>query len=304
MTDLDARALPLVGAETQPRRSIRAAFRSPLRRFSRNRSAVVGALALMVVGLAALLGPLVAPDPLHVNVALRLQPPGTEGHLLGTDALGRDILARVLDGGRVSLLVAIVSSVVALMPAMLIGVTAGYFRGFVDDALSRIFDVLLTFPTLLLAIIVVAALGPSLGSIIVAVGVAYVPRYGRLFRALTLATREREYIQAANALGYSDLRVAAIHILPNILLPVIVIAAGNMGRVALAEASLSFLGAGVQVPQPSWGNMIAEGQRFLQYYPWVALVPGVILTVVTVSFAFVGDGLRDAYDVKDVPRVR
>lgn len=289
-------------AAAQVAPTVRGRSRALLWRLARKWLGLLGLISLLVIALSTLIGPFFAADPLRVTLPDRLLPPGSADHLLGTDALGRDILARVLDGGRVSLLVAVVSSIVALIPAMLIGMTAGYFRGVVDEVLSRFFDVLLTFPSLLLALIVVAALGPSLPSIIVAVGVGYIARYGRLFRALTLETREREFVAAATALGYSHLRIALVHILPNILLPVFVIAAGNMGRIAIAEASLSFLGAGIQAPNASWGNMMAEGQPYLQYYPWLAVVPGLVLTVLTVSFGFLGDGLRDVFDIKDTSR--
>lgn len=268
------------------------------RRFMSNVPATLGLVLLLGLAIASLVGPLLTMDPTDVDLRARLQGPSA-AHLLGTDQLGRDLLARVLAGGQVSFTVAIASTLVALTTAMVIGMTAGYFGGLVDELLSRVLDVLLTFPALLLAIIIVAAIGPSLSSVVLAIGIAYVPRYGRLFRALTLATRQLEYVEGARALGYSSPRVLARHILPNILVAVLVVAAGNMGRVALAEASLSFLGAGVQPPAASWGNMIAEEQQLLQYFPWLPLVPGVALTIVTISFAFVGDGLRDAFDVRE-----
>jgi peptide/nickel transport system permease protein len=183
-----------------------------------------------------------------------------------------------------------------------LGIVAGYFGGILDDGLSRIFDILLAFPMLLLAIVVVAALGPSLTSVIIAIGISDVPRYGRLFRALTLELRDREFMRSAVALGYSKTRIILRHLLPNIYVPVLVIATGSMGKVALSESALSFLGVGVKPPQPSWGNIIAEGQPFLQYSPLIAVAPGVALTMLTIAFSFMGDGLRDAFDVREVTK--
>jgi peptide/nickel transport system permease protein len=264
----------------------------------RSRPATVGLLVLVLLGLASVAGPFFLPDPEFVNVRERLTAPSAI-HLLGTDNLGRDLLSRVLRGGQVSFVVAIAATVFALLPSFVLGIGAAYYGGLVDEGLSRVFDVVLTFPALLLGIIFVAAIGPSPASLIIAVGIAFLPRYGRLIRALTLQVRQREYVLAALALGYDDLRVIRNHIFPNIIVPVLVIAAGNLGRAAIAEASLSFLGVGIQPPAPSWGNIIADSQPYLRYYPMFALVPAIFLSTATVAFAFVGDGLRDAFDVRE-----
>lgn len=269
-----------------------------LRRFRSNRPAVIATFVVAFLFLASVFGPLMTPDPTIVDLPVKFAQPSAS-HLLGTDHLGRDLLSRVLNGGRVSFLVAFVATVLAVVPAAAMGIAAGYFGGITDEIASRSFDVLLTFPSVLLAIVVVAALGPSLPSLIVAIAISDVPRYGRLFRALTLEVKEREFIASAVALGYSALRIMARHVFPNVAVAVMVIAAGSMGRVALAEASLSFLGAGIQPPEPSWGNMISQSQGYLQYYPLLALVPGIALTALTVAFSFIGDGLRDAFDIRD-----
>lgn len=268
------------------------------RRFTNNRLGVISLVWLVFIALASLLGPLVAQEPNHVNVLARLQPPSAE-HLFGTDQLGRDILARVLAGGRVSLLTAVVSTAGALLMGMLLGMLTGWRGGMLDELLSRIFDVLTTFPTLLLGILIVVALGPSLTSVMIAIAISYVPLYGRLFRAGTMTVKHHEFVEGVVSLGIPPVRIVLRHILPNVIVPILVISTGAMGRVALAEASLSFLGAGIQPPTASWGNMMADGQPFLQFYPWFPVIPGTILTSVTIAFSFVGDALRDAFDIRE-----
>jgi peptide/nickel transport system permease protein len=289
-TTLDA---PEAIAPVPPRRvSVR------MRRFRQNRAAAVAGVIILILLVACVIGPFFAQDPTLVVVTDRFATPSA-AHWLGTDDLGRDVLARILSGGRVAFLVAVLATAVAVIPACVLGIIAGYRGGLADDLFSRIFDVLLAIPSLLLGIIVVSALGPSLPSIIIAIGIADIPRYGRLFRALTLEAKEREYVASAVALGYSGLRISLRHILPNIYVPVMVIATSLMGRVALSEASLSFLGVGIQPPHASWGNMISEGQQFLQSSPILALAPGVALTILTLAFSFFGDGLRTAFDVRE-----
>jgi len=276
----------------------RRALTGSVRRYLHSPAGVVGAIVVIAVGLAALIWPHFAPDPNVADVRNALQRSGP-GHVLGTDDLGRDVLARLLAGAQAALIVSVSATVLALVVAMALGVIAGYFRGAVDDLLSRAFDVIVTFPMILLAVLIVVAIGPSLTGVSVAIAVAMIPRYGRQFRVLTIATTQREYVQAVRAQGYSPIRVIVRHVLPNILLPVGVIALGNMGRVVVAEASLSFLGAGVQPPNASWGNMISEGTDFLQSFPQLALYPGVVLCVVSIAFSFIGDALRDAFDLTE-----
>lgn len=274
------------------------ALTGSLRRFVHNPPGVAGACVVVAIGLAAAIGPSFAPDPNLADVIHKLAPP-SGAHLLGTDDLGRDMLARLLAGARVALIVSIGSTAIGIAFAMVLGVAAGYFGGILDELLSRVFDVIVTFPMILLAVLIVVALGPSLTAVCIAIGFVVIPRYGRQFRVLTKACVQREYVQAVMAQGYSSVRVIARHVLPNIVLPIAVIAAGNMGRLAVAEASLSFLGAGVQPPNASWGNMISDGQQYLQTDPGVALYPGIALCILAIAFSFVGDALRDAFDLTE-----
>jgi peptide/nickel transport system permease protein len=285
-------------AAPEPEATSGRALTGNLRRFVRNVPGVVSAVVIVLMALAAIIGPFFAPDPNFADV-INSYAPSSGAHLLGTDDLGRDLLARLLAGGRVALIVSIGSTALGLAIAMLLGVTAGYFGGILDELLSRAFDVIVTFPMILLAVLIVVALGPSLTAVCLAIGVVVTPRYGRQFRVLTKSCVQREYVQAVIAQGYSAPRIIVRHVLPNIMLPIAVIAAGNMGRLAVAEASLSYLGAGVQPPNASWGNMISEGQEFLQTHPTLALYPGIALCILAIAFSFVGDALRDAYDLTE-----
>jgi peptide/nickel transport system permease protein len=276
-----------------------ASFRSaPLHRFLRNKIATVAACMIVLLLLLCIFGPMFLVDANKVDLGNTLKGPSSH-HWLGTDDLGRDLLARVLVGTRVSFLVAIGATLTALVPAVILGMLAGYYGWVMDDVLSRVFDILLAIPTLLLAIVIVNAVGPSLSSIIIAIGIADIPRYGRLTRALTMKVKETEYVRNGVALGYSDLRLMTRHVLPNIYVSILVIATGRFGGVALAEASLSFLGVGIQPPKPSLGNIVSEAQQYLRYDAIFAIAPGAALTLLTLSFCFFGDGLRDAFDVRD-----
>jgi peptide/nickel transport system permease protein len=272
--------------------------RIQLRRFMASKPAVIGAVVIVILVLATFVGPFFTSDPNGIGITDKLASPSS-AHWLGTDEFGRDILSRALVGGRVSFYVAFGASFVAVVLGGLLGLIAGLSRGLVDELISRVFDTLLAFPMLLLAIVILAALGKSSTSEIMAIGVSGVPQYGRLVRAMTLETKQREYVRSATVLGYSRLRIAGRHIIPNVYTSVLVIATGNMGKMALAEAALSFLGIGIQIPQASWGNMISEGEPYLQISPLIAVAPGVLVTLMTISFAFVGDGLRDAFDIRE-----
>lgn len=268
------------------------------RRFKRNVAGVVGVVVVLVIALASYIGSHFAQDPNLVDLSSRFES-SSSAHWLGTDGFGRDILARILEGGRVALEICVLGTVLALVVSMVLGVLVGYYGGVLDDILSRVFDVLSAFPQILLAVLVQIGVGKSLISVAVAIAVGFLPRYGRQWRVLTRSCRERDYVQAVQALGYSDLQIISRHIVPNVFTPVLLIAAGNMGRVVLIEASLSFIGAGVQVPNASWGNMIRDNYPYLQVHAMAVLYPGIVLSVLAIAFSFVGDALRDTFDLSE-----
>jgi peptide/nickel transport system permease protein len=256
--------------------------------------AVGAAMVLLSVGFA-LAGPcLTSHDPMEIADA-SLSPPSSE-FLLGTDQLGRDVLTRILYAARTSLSVACLSAVLAFASGTAIGLIAGYATGLVDNVMMRILDVLQAFPALLLAIALVAALGPNLPNLVLTMGLLFMPRFARVARASTLSVRERDFITAAIGLGVSRVRTLYRHVLPNIAAPLIVEAALTVTLAILTEASLSFLGLGVQPPDPTWGGMIAESTSVMALAPWLALSPGLAIVFVVVGFNIMGDGLRDALD--------
>ena len=248
---------------------------------------------------AAALAPLIAPhDPLHGDLANSyLTPPGRQ-FLFGADAQGRDVLSRILYGARLSLLVGLISQCVAVTLGLSLGLVAGYYRGAVDLAVMRLADITLAFPSLLLLIAVAAAIRPSLPLIFVVIGAVGWAGMARLVRGQVLVARGLDYVQAARALGASDVRLVARHVLPNVLGPVIVAATLGVGSAIMAEAALSFVGLGAQPPTPSWGAMIAEGRDLLRVAPWVSLFPGLAIGLTVLGVNLVGDGLRDALDVR------
>ncbi|HEX5110584.1 MAG TPA: ABC transporter permease [Vicinamibacterales bacterium] len=255
-----------------------------------------GAVIVLMAVLAALVGPLLVPyDPAAQELALRLAGP-TGFHWFGLDELGRDILARVLAGGRVSLLVGLVVVSVSATVGVCLGAIAGYFGGYVDEIISRVIDILLAFPGLLLAIALVAVLGPSLVNAILALTLIGWVGYARLVRGQVLRARELEYVQAARALGAPAFRILTRHVIPSTLPAVTVQATLGMGGAILSEAALSFLGLGVQPPTPSWGTMLSFGRAHLLDAPHLTVFPGLAIAILVLGFNFLGDGLRDALD--------
>jgi len=258
----------------------------------------IGGLIVAVAVLAALIGPVVAPfDSASQELALRLDGPSLQ-HWFGLDELGRDILSRVLAGARISMLVGLVVVSISSTVGIAVGAAAGYFGGRVDEILSRMIDILMAFPGLLLAIAMVAVLGPSLFNVVFALSLIGWVGYARLVRGQVLRARELEFVQAARALGASTPRVLARHVIPTTLPAVTVQATLGMGGAILAEASLSFLGLGVQPPTPSWGTMLNYGRIHLLDAPHLTIFPGLAIAVLVLGFNFLGDGLRDALDPK------
>jgi ABC-type dipeptide/oligopeptide/nickel transport system permease subunit len=250
--------------------------------------------------LVALAAPLVAPyDPLAQNLGNTLARPD-RAHLLGTDNVGRDVLSRVIWGTRVSLLAGLVSVALAVVSGSLLGILAGYCGGRVDGLVMRLMDAVLSFPPLVLALALGAVLGAGLVGVLLALGVVYTPTFARLMRGQVLAITARDYVDAARALGASGGRIAWRHVVPNAINPIIVQASLSVAFAILAEASLSFLGLGIQPPQASWGSMINAGRGYLQQAPWIVFGPGAALFVTVVGLNFVGDAVRDALD----PRTR
>jgi peptide/nickel transport system permease protein len=270
------------------------------RRFRKSRTATIGFAILLVLLFLAIAAPWIAPnDPFHQDSAERLSPPRAK-HLLGTDHLGRDILSRLIYGTRYSFVVGIVSVAIGLCVGSLMGFVAGFYGRWLDGVLTRCMDVLLAFPGILLALAVVAALGPGLVNVMIAVGVWSVPIYGRIARGAALALKHQEFVQAVRALGANNLRVLAQHILPNSVPPLLVLSSLHVASAILWAAALSFLGLGAQPPTPEWGAMLNDGRQYIQVAPHVATFPGLAIMITVLSFNFLGDGLRDALD----PRLR
>ena len=271
-------------------------------RLRQNRLSIVGLALIAGFLLLAFAAPLIAPaDPMQQALYNRLSPP-TLAHPFGTDDFGRDILSRVIYGARISLRVGVVAVLIALLLGTGIGLVGGYWGGWIDQVLMRVMDLLLAFPSILLAIGIVAILGPGLENAMLAVGIVAVPQYARLVRASVLTVRETDYVLAARALGASDVRILAIAILPNCLAPLIVQATLGLATAILDAAGLSFLGLGAQPPIPEWGAMLSQGRELIVRAPWVLTFPGGAIFFTVLAFNLVGDGLRDALDPKAVRR--
>ena len=273
-----------------------------LRRLLRLRWGLAAAAVLLLIVLVTLLAPWIAPhDPLSVNIRHRLGPPawmegGVRAHLLGTDPVGRDLLSRMIYGGRVSLLVGVSAVILSATIGVLLGLAAGYFGARIDWTIMTVVNVMLTFPFVLLALAVIAVLGPSLINMIAVLGVAGWPIYARVIRAETLALREREFVTAGRALGMSHLRLIFRQILPNLVSAIVVIATLQVAQVIVLESFLSFLGLGVQPPTPAWGNMLGEGRLYMLNSWWIATFPGLAIFLTTLAINLLGNALRDWLD--------
>ena len=255
----------------------------------------IGAVIVLFMILVAILAPQVAPyDPISQN-APRFISPGIE-HWMGTDSLGRDIASRIIFGTRVSLYVGLLSVGIALILGVVMGVAAGYFRGQTDNVLMRLIDIMLAFPGLVLAMLIAGLLGPSLTNAMIAVGLILTPSFARVARGSLLSIFAEPYIEAARSVGGTDFYIIRRHVLPNMMVPLIVLVTISLSIAILAESSLSFLGLGIQPPNPSWGGMLSNGRPYMEVAPWVAIFPGLVIMIAVLGFNFLGDGLRDALD--------
>lgn len=270
-----------------------------IRRFFRNRMAVVGLVIIVVLVLVAIFAPLLSPaPPAAQNLRERLQPPSAT-HWFGTDEYGRSVFSRVVHGARVSLLTGTIPVLVAGVIGTLLGLFAGFYRGWVDNVLMRVMDVLLAFPSILLALAIVGALGPGLTNAVIAVAIVSIPEYARIVRSVVLGTREEEFVQAASAVGVRTPRKMFVHILPSALGPLSVQASLGVGFAILSLAGLSFLGLGIQPPAADWGEMLNRGRQFLPDADWLLLFPGLAISFTVLGFNLLGDGIRDALDPRD-----
>ncbi|MEK6195970.1 MAG: ABC transporter permease subunit [Deltaproteobacteria bacterium] len=272
----------------------------------RNKTAVAGMLIVSFFIITAIFAPLLSPhSPVETSLYDQLKPPiwhekGTWKNILGTDDLGRDILSRLIYGARVSLIVSVFSVGIAFVFGTLFGSVAGYYKGTLDSVIMRIMDIILAFPYLLLAIVVVAFLGPSLQNCMMAIGITYIPRFARIVRGSVLEESEKDYVTAARSIGAKDWRIIFIAIIPNCLGPLIVQTTLSFASAILDAAALSFLGLGAQPPTPEWGAMIARSRSLILRASWVMTFPGVAILLAVLGFNLFGDGLRDALD----PRLR
>ena len=293
----DVAAAPVAVARPARQRS---EWRRATRTLTRNRLVVAGLVMVAALIVIAALAGLIAPyDPIANNVRAALQPPSSY-YYFGTDRFGRDVFSRVVHGSRLTLLVAIVSVAMSAVIGVALGLIGGYYRGWVDNLIGRVMDVFFSFPALLLAIGVSAALGPGLNNTIIAIAVVYSPVFGRVIRGPVLVERGKEYVEAARVIGASSPRVLLRHIFPNTLSPLIVQATITLSQAILTEATLSYLGLGTQPPFPSWGTMLQESREFLETAPWTSIFPGLAIMLTVLAFNLLGDGIRDVLD----PRAR
>lgn len=275
------------------------------RRMKKSKFFLIGGIGLIVIVLLCVLSPLyVQYDPLATDLTMRLTPPegfrnGLSGHILGTDALGRDILTRLLLGGRASLFIAVSVVIPSALIGCVLGLISGYYAGVVDNVVMRFCDIMMATPALLLAICIVAVMGSTFFNLIITLIITSWVIGARVVRGTVLAIRESEYVQAAKVMGLSNLKIMVTEILPNVVTPLIINESQHFGAIILTEASMSFLGMGVPLPTPSWGTMISDGRAYIASAPWVVVVPGIALMLTVLFFNFLGDGLRDILDPKN-----
>ena len=286
-----------------PRSTTQGKRPSVLQKFLKDPVTLVAFLILLVIILAALLAPYLGlKDPIEGNLIDRLKPPGTPGYLLGTDQFGRDLLSRLIWGGRTSLTIGFAAVLLAMLVGVSLGMLSGYLVGAFDFWVMRVIDIMLAFPYILLALTIVAILGPGLINAMLAVSIAGIPYYVRIARGSALEFREREFVHAAQAAGAPLWRILVRHVLPNSLSPIAVAATLDVGFMIMAAAGMSFLGLGAQPPTAEWGVMLSDGRQFLRVAPWVSILPGVMIFVVVLTLNLLGDRLRDLLDPRALGR--
>lgn len=292
-----ASSTPLAEFQNRKARSLWSDAASRLRR---NKGALAGGIIFFCIIAMALTAPVLAPhDPIKLNARESLREPGRD-YWLGTDQFGRDVLSRIIYGSRISLMMGFVAVAISVTAGSLIGLLAGYYRGVVDIVAGRLVDVMLAFPGILLALVIIAILGPELKSAMIAIGISAMPVFIRVVRGSVMSLRGHEYIEAARVMGATDARIISRHMLPNVLAPIIVLASLGIPAAIISGAALSFLGLGVKPPTADWGEMLSNGRSYMNAAWWLSTFPGIAIMILVVSINLLGDGLRDALD----PRMR
>lgn len=295
-TDVGIR-LPLNEFSKKKSRSL---WADAFKRLRSNRGAIAGGIVFVLIILIAVFAPVLSPfDPDKLNARNSLRPPGSE-FWFGTDQFGRDILSRTIHGARISVMMGLVAVAISVTGGSILGLLAGYYGGIVDTLVSRLVDVMLSFPGILLALVIVAILGPNLSSAMIAIGISAMPLYIRVVRGSVLAIGSTEYVEAARVIGGNDARILVSHLLPNVLSPIIVLASLGIPSAIISGAALSFLGLGVTPPTSDWGAMLANGRSYLSSAWWLSTFPGIAIATIVLAINLLGDGLRDALD----PRIR
>lgn len=269
-----------------------------VRKLTRNKLAMFGVAVLLLVILTAIFYPLITPYPYdQTDFMAAYQGPSAQ-HWLGTDELGRDLLSRILYGAQITIIVGVAAVAIAMVLGVALGLVAGYFRGKIDSVITAVLDAIWAFPTLILALAITAVMGPGLKNVLIAIGIVYTPGFARVVRSMVLSVRESEYVQGAKAIGLSNFKIITRYVMPNISSVIIVQASLNAAQAIIAEASLSFLGLGVQAPAASWGSLLKTGYQYVYIAPWLSIFPGICILLTVLALNFLGDGLRDALDVK------
>lgn len=287
----------IISPKTKARSS--SIWRENIRKILSRKQSIIGGSIILFFIVLAIIAPLITLGDTNIQDSNnRLQAPSFSGHILGTDHLGRDIFTRIIYGTRISLWIGFAAVAGALTLGTILGLVAGFFRGWVDNLISRIFDIMLAFPSILLAIAIVAILGPGLVNALIAISIINIPHFGRLIRSRVMALSEEDYVIAARAIGCSEARILFRHILPNGINPIIVQATLGIATAVIEAAALGFLGLGAERPSPEWGLMLADARSYMRIAPWTAIFPGIAIMLMVLGFNLLGDGVRDALDPK------